>query len=120
MRDALYVFEGKRSTVNELSQVLDRATPETFRYLLQRDELIEPADEELSADFRRLGLHLNDLEQDVKVDVRGQIIVAEPVESGLIWWCDERQCRTSRWWIESSYAILSFHRTGEFPPDSFL
>jgi hypothetical protein len=54
------------------------------------------------------------------VDMRGQIIVAEPVESGLIWWGDERQCRTSRWLIESSYAILSFHRTGEFPPDSFL
>lgn len=89
------MFEGKRSTANELSQVLDRATPKTFRYLLQRDELIEPSDEELSADFRRLGLHLNDLEQNVKVDVGGQIIVAEPVESGLIWWGDECQRRTS-------------------------
>ena len=114
------MFEGKRSTADELSQVLDRATPETFRYLLQRDELIEPADDELSADFRRLGLHLNDLEQNVKVDVGRQIIVAEPVESGLIWWGDECQRRTSRWSIESSYPILSLHRAGESPRDSFL
>jgi hypothetical protein len=54
------------------------------------------------------------------VDVGGQIIVAEPVESGLIWWGDECQRRTSRWSIESSYPILSFHRAGESPRDSFL
>jgi hypothetical protein len=80
----------------ELPQVLDGASPETFRDLLERNELIEPADEELPADFRRLGLHLYHLQQDVEVDMRGQVIVAEPIESGLIWRGRERHRQTSR------------------------
>ena len=68
-----------------LSQVSDWSAPQTLRHLLQGDELIKPPDDEFSSDLGGLWLHLDDLEQHLEVDVRGQVVVAEPVESGLIW-----------------------------------
>ena len=69
----------------QLSQVSDWPAPQTLRHLLQRDELIKPPDDEFSADLGGLWLHLDDLEQHLEVHVRGQVVVAEPVEPGLIW-----------------------------------
>jgi hypothetical protein len=89
-----------------LPQIPDWPAPKTLGHLLQWDKLIEPADEEFSADFSRLGLHLDDLEQNVKVDAGGQVVVPEPVEAGLIWWGGESHRRTLRWSPRISYSIL--------------
>jgi len=68
-----------------LSQVSHWPAPKALRYLFQRDELIKPPDDEFPADLGGRWLHLDDLQQYLEVHVRGQVVVAEPVEPGLIW-----------------------------------
>ena len=78
-----------------LPEIPNWSAPQALRHLLERDELIKPADNEFPADFGRLGLHLDDLKQNVEVDMGRQVIVPEPVEPGLGWWGGKSHRSTS-------------------------
>ena len=86
------------------TQIRDWPAPTTRGNLLERYQPIQPPDEEFSSDLRRLRLHLNDFDHNIVGDVRGEIIISKPVQSGLLWfrWSDSHRWTLCEWSIQSN------------------
>lgn len=90
------------------TQIRDWPAPTTWGNLLERYQPIHPPDEKLSSDLRRLGLHLNDFDQNLIGDVGRKIVISKPVQSGLLWF---RGSDSHRW----TFCECSIHTNSSRP-----